>query len=87
MRTNQIPNPYELLFQHMERLESKVDSLLAKDAGKDEILTKNETAKYLKCSVQTISNLVRAGELKCSKIGRNPKFLKSELDRYLDENK
>lgn len=87
MRTNQIQNPYELLLARLDGIESKVDHILAEKSHKDEILTKTEAAKYLKCSVQTIGNLVRAEDLKCSRLGRNPKFLKSELDRYLGENK
>jgi PTS system nitrogen regulatory IIA component len=51
--------------------------------AQDEVLTTTEAVKYLKTSRQTIINLVKDGKLKGSKIGRNYRFLKEDLDRLI----
>jgi len=51
--------------------------------AQDEVLTTTEAVKYLKTSRQTIINLVKAGRLKGSKIGRNYRFLKEDLDKLI----
>lgn len=49
----------------------------------EEVLTSNEAIKYLKTSKVSLFRLVREGRIKANKIGRNYRFLKEELDKFL----
>ncbi len=49
----------------------------------EEVLTSNEAIKYLKTSKVSLFRLVREGRIKANKIGRNYRFLKDELDKFL----
>ncbi|MEW6381366.1 MAG: helix-turn-helix domain-containing protein [bacterium] len=51
--------------------------------AQDEVLTTTEAIKYLKTSRQTIIKLVKEGRLKGNKFGRNYRFLKEDLDRFI----
>jgi excisionase family DNA binding protein len=52
-----------------------------------ELLSKEDVARALGVSVQTVHRLIKSGELQTQKIG--PRFVritKSELERYLNSN-
>ncbi len=51
--------------------------------AQDEVLTTTEAMKYLKTSRPTIIRLVKEGRLKGGKFGRNYRFLKEDLNRYI----
>ena len=48
-----------------------------------EILTTQEAFKYLRVTRMTIYKLVKNGRIKGAKVGRDYRFLKSELDNFL----
>ena len=53
--------------------------------GGDAVMTLEEAAEFLKVSETTVYQLLRDGQLKARKVGREWRFLKSELVAYLKE--
>ena len=51
----------------------------------DAVMTLEEAAGFLKVSETTVYQLVRSGELKARKVGREWRILKSQLVGYLKE--
>jgi len=51
-----------------------------------DLLTPNEVAKILKVNVRTVTNLIRAGELKGVKVGRVWRIKEEDLQAFIDEN-
>lgn len=51
--------------------------------GKPEIMTLYEVGDYLRVSNQTIYNMIRDGRIKGSKVGREWRFLRSDIEAYL----
>ena len=49
----------------------------------DEVLTTKEATAYIKLSRQTLLKLTNEGKIHASKAGRQYRFLKSELDKFL----
>lgn len=49
----------------------------------EEVLTSTEAAKYLKTTKPTLFRLVREGRIKANRLGRDYRFLKEELDKFL----
>ena len=49
----------------------------------DVVLTTEETTRYLKISKPTLLKHVRSGKIKAVKVGRNWRFLQSDLYRFL----
>ena len=49
-----------------------------------DILNLEETADYLRVSNQTVYNMIKSGRIKAYKIGREWKFLRSDIISYLD---
>lgn len=50
-----------------------------------EILTFEETRKYLRVHRMTLYRLAQEGKIPASKVGRQWRFKKDKLDRWLDE--
>ena len=48
-----------------------------------EVLTSKEAMEYLRITQTTLLKLVRGGGLKGNKVGRNYRFLKEDLDRFI----
>ena len=48
-----------------------------------EVLTSKETIEYLRISRKTLTKLLAEGKIKGNKIGRNYRFLKSDLDKMI----
>jgi excisionase family DNA binding protein len=48
-----------------------------------EVFTTKEATDYIKLSRQTLLKLTREGKIHGSKAGRQYRFLKSELDKFL----
>jgi excisionase family DNA binding protein len=53
------------------------------DWGGDAVMTLEEGAAFLKVSETTVYQLVRSGELKARKVGREWRILKSQLVEFL----
>ncbi|HLD44408.1 MAG TPA: helix-turn-helix domain-containing protein [bacterium] len=52
-----------------------------------EVMTTNEAMKYLKITRKTLLKLVKTGELKGAKVGKDYRYLKSEIDKFLKGEK
>jgi len=48
-----------------------------------EVLTSKEALEYLRITQKTLLKLVKEGQLKGNKVGRNYRFLKEDLDRFI----
>lgn len=48
-----------------------------------EVMTTTEAMRYLKISRKTLLKLVRNGEIPAKKVGKDYRYLRSEIDRYL----
>lgn len=49
----------------------------------DEVFTTKEAATYTKLCRETLLKLTNEGKIRASKAGRQYRFLKSELDKFL----
>jgi len=47
------------------------------------VLTMMEAMEYLRTTRPTVKKLIKEGKIKANKVGRNYRFLKSELDKFL----
>lgn len=52
-------------------------------AVKSEIMTSREVMAYLKISKPTLYRMIRLGDIRAVKIGKNYRFLKEEVDQLL----
>jgi|GEM_PF-997523 excisionase family DNA binding protein len=50
----------------------------------NQVLTLQECSEYLKIAESTIYVLARKGKIPCQKVGRNWRFRKEALDRWLE---
>lgn len=48
-----------------------------------DIMTTSEVMKYLKISRKTVLKLVHEGKIPAQKVGKDFRYLKSEIDAYL----
>ena len=51
--------------------------------GDEELLTTTEVAERLKITRQTVQRLIKAGKLKASRIGRDWRVKRNELETFL----
>ena len=51
--------------------------------SKQKVLTTTEAMEYLRTTRVTVFKMIKDGRLKTNKVGREYRFLKSELDRFL----
>lgn len=49
------------------------------------VMTIEELSDYLKISRSTLYKLAQEGKVPCQKVGRNWRFRKEAIDRWLDE--
>ena len=49
-----------------------------------EVLTTQEAALYIKVTEKTVRELAREGKIPAQKVGREWRFLKSALDKWLE---
>lgn len=82
-------NPFELLEERLNNIESLILNLKntpIEQVGKvekDELLTVQDTAKFLSLSVPTVYTLISKGELPVMKRSKRCYFSKVELINYL----
>jgi len=50
------------------------------------LMTMEEVAKYLRLSVKQIQRLVASGEIPCSRVGGQLRFLKARIDEWVREH-
>lgn len=51
----------------------------------DEVMTIPEVADHLKVTRQTVHKLMKDGKIKIFKIGRSTRILRSEIERFIQE--
>jgi excisionase family DNA binding protein len=51
-----------------------------------QVLNFEELADYLRVPKSTLYKLVREGKLPCQKVGRQYRFLKEAIDRWLEQS-
>lgn len=51
--------------------------------SKQKVLTTTEAMEYLRTTRVTIFKMIKDGRLRANKVGREYRFLKTELDNYL----
>lgn len=49
----------------------------------DRVMTTTEAMKYLRVTRKTVLKLVREGRIKANKVGKDYRYLKSEINNYL----
>ena len=52
-----------------------------------DILTKQDLAHYLKVSIQTVTYLLYSKQLPKIKVGREYRFLKSDIDQWIQKQR
>lgn len=50
---------------------------------KNEVMTSREVMAYLKISKPTLYRMIRLGDLRAVKIGKNYRFLKADIEQLL----
>jgi len=48
-----------------------------------EVFTTKDATEYLRITRQTLMKMIHEGKIKTNKAGRNYRFLKTELDKFL----
>jgi putative molybdopterin biosynthesis protein len=51
----------------------------------EEILTTKEVMEYLKVTRPTVFKLIKTGQLKAAKVGRDYRIYKSDVDNFLEK--
>lgn len=49
----------------------------------DSVMTTDEAVKYLKISRKTLLKLIQKGEIPAKKVGKNYRYLREEIDKFL----
>lgn len=86
-------NPFEVIEARLNNIETLLLDLkhLPKEQGEqpetDELLTVQDTAKFLSLSVPTVYTLISKGELPVMKRSKRCYFSKSELVNYLKQGR
>jgi excisionase family DNA binding protein len=52
-----------------------------------DVMTIEETAKYLRIAKSSLYKLAQEGKIPCQKVGRHWRFRKESIDRWLEENR
>jgi excisionase family DNA binding protein len=91
MYTNEnVPNPFQQLYDKISSLERKVDALLnvsseaKEETANNEPLTVREAADYLKLSTSTLYGLTSRKEIPFMKRGKRLYFKKEDLRDWIE---
>ena len=86
-----LPNPFQQLFDMMRVLERKVDELsnqkssIKEELPQDDLMTVEIAAEYLRMSRSSIYQLTSRHELPFMKRGKRLYFKKEELRQWIEE--
>ena len=72
--------------QEAKMVERIVQAISKIDVPKIDVLNLEETARYLRVSNQTVYNMIRDGRIKARKVGREWRFLWSDIAAYMNES-
>lgn len=76
----------EYTSQEAKMIECMVDAISKIEVPKIDVLNLTETARYLRVSNQTIYNMIRDGRIKAYKVGREWRFLRSDIMAYMNNS-
>lgn len=86
-----LPNPFQQLFDMMRVLDQKIDSLIdekgkaKEEVSEDDLLTVRTAAEYLKVSSSTLYQLTSRKEIPFIKRGKRLYFKKEDLRKWIEE--
>ena len=70
--------------QEAQMIENVMVALSKIDVPKIDVLNLEETARYLRVSNQTVYNMIRDGRIKAYKVGREWRFLRTDILTYMN---
>ena len=76
----------EYTSQEAKMVERIVEAISKIEVPKIDVLNLTETARYLRVSNQTIYNMIRDGRIKAYKVGREWRFLRSDIMAYMNNS-
>jgi excisionase family DNA binding protein/YgiT-type zinc finger domain-containing protein len=82
------PNCGERIYtaQEAQMIEKLMIALNKIEVPKIDVLNLEETARYLRVSNQTVYNMIRDGRIKAYKVGREWRFLRTDILTYMNES-
>ncbi|MDO4515176.1 MAG: helix-turn-helix domain-containing protein [Lachnospiraceae bacterium] len=72
--------------QEVKMIENLMKALSEIQVPKVDVLNLEETAEYLRVSNQTVYNMIRDGRIKAYKVGREWRFLHSDILAYMNSS-
>lgn len=69
--------------KEVKMIERIMQALSSVDTPQIDMLNLQETAQYLRVSNQTVYNMIRDGRIKAYKVGREWRFLRSDIMTYM----
>lgn len=76
----------ELVEMICSKLKAEITDRLPEKEVNEEYLTRNETSKFLKISLPTLSKYCQDGRIKSYRIGRSIRFKKTEIEQLIDKS-
>ncbi|MGI6703818.1 MAG: helix-turn-helix domain-containing protein [Clostridia bacterium] len=89
VKSHECPRCGEKIFssEEVNMIENLGKSLAAlQDANKPDLLNVSETADLLRVSNQTVYNMIKDGRLRATKIGREWRFLRQDIESVMSKN-
>ena len=83
---NYISDMFVEMASRIRKLESKVAKLEADNYASKNSLSMSEAKEYLGISTSTLYEILSQAQLKTYKIGSRRLVLKSELDKFIEDN-
>lgn len=72
--------------QEAQMIEKLMIALNKIEVPNIDVLNLEETARYLRVSNQTVYNMIRDGRIKAYKVGREWRFLRTDILTYMNES-
>lgn len=70
--------------QEAKMIEKTLNAISQQSAPSIDVLNLEETARFLRVSNQTVYNMIRDGRIKAYKVGREWRFLRSDIIAYMN---
>ncbi len=82
-------NPFEIIDARLKNIEHLLTELLNKEPEKQggwvEPATRKEAAAFLKINVATLHNLIKSGQLKSFRLGRNVRIKWDDIYEFIND--
>ena len=85
LKFEDLPKAVETIFEKLDTLEQMINELNHHFHSQrpEALLTRNETAEYLKIDTSTLWSWTNKGKIKCYGIGSRRYYKKSDIDKAL----